>query len=33
MGNAVGELKKAADLAINDVSSDGLAIYFEELSK
>ena len=33
MGNAVEELKKAADLAINDVSSDGLAIYFEELSK
>ena len=33
IGNAVEELKKATDLVINDVSSDGLAIYFEELSK
>jgi hydroxymethylpyrimidine pyrophosphatase-like HAD family hydrolase len=33
MGNAVEELKQAADEIIGDVKFDGLAVYFEKLAK
>lgn len=33
MGNAVDELKQAADRVIGDVKEDGLAVFFEELAK